>query len=278
MINALSIDVEYWYNNEFLTKYLPENKEDQVLDTVPLVLDLLNKYHIKGTFFVLGIVAEKYPDLIRNIYDSGHEIASHGYSHKMLTQLDQKEFEYEIVHSVKLLENITGKRPIGFRAPSFSINKTNLWALDILKKHGFRYDASVFPIRTHLYGVPDAPLSPYKPSENDLVKVDADGNFFEFPMTVFKIGINLPITGGFYLRSIPVFFQRKVLEQINRTRPFILYFHPWEIYPHTPVVKHLPLTGRFVSRVGIGKPTYHKLEVLFRHFQFKPLCEVLEIV
>jgi len=196
--NALVIDLEFWYNSEFLTDHLPDEKDSQIPESVFPLLELLDKYNTRATFAVLGVVAERYAELVKLIFDQGHEIASHGYSHKTLYELSREEFEQEIAKSVAILTAITGERPIGFRAPCFSLNNSNRWVLQILQRHGFKYDASVFPIRIHFYGVPKAPLYPYKPSTEDITKESKDGNIVEFPMTVFRLGVNIPVAGGFY--------------------------------------------------------------------------------
>jgi peptidoglycan-N-acetylglucosamine deacetylase len=275
MINALSIDVEDWYCNEFLTKYLPKEKVDQCSESVIPVLDLLKRYDVKSTFFILGTVAERHPEIIKRIFDDGHEIASHGYSHKMLSHLSTSEFENEIIKSIELLEAITGRRPEGFRAPSFSLNNSTKWALEVLVKHNFQYDASVFPIRSNLYGVPGAPVYPYRPSMRDISKEDFHGKIVEFPMSTLNIGVNIPVTGGFYFRSLPLFFQKFAITRINRTRPAMLYVHPWEMYLSTPRVK-APILSKFEAYYNINS-ALRKFEEMLKYFEFKPVCEVLQI-
>ena len=277
MINALTIDLEPWYVSEFLTKYLPEEKDDQIEEAVRPILDLLDRYKTKATFFVLGIVAERHPEMVRQVYDKGHEIASHTYSHKTLYELGESRFEDEIKKSVTLLESITGEKPIGFRAPSFSINNTTKWAFEILREYGFKYDSSIFPIKTRLYGVPDAPLYPYRPSIDDVSQEDSDGEIVEFPLSVFRFGGNIPVAGGFYLRVLPLWFLRFAIARVNKTRPAVIYVHPWETYSKTPRLSGVPLLVRFVSYHGINS-ALRKLEGLLKEFEFKPLCEFLEKV
>lgn len=271
MINAISIDLEYWWCAEFLTKYLPEKKEDLIAESLNPLLDLLDKYNIKATFFVLGTVAEKYPHVIEEIYEKGHEIASHAYSHRTLYELGKEEFEEEIRKSLSILRKY---KPIGFRAPSFSINNSTKWALEILEKYGFKYDSSIFPIKTMLYGVRNAPLHIYKPSEGDVAKHDPDGKIMEFPLTVFKFGKNIPIAGGFYFRALPLWFLKWRIKRINRNRPVVIYIHPWETYPRTPRLK-IPLFSRFVTYYGINS-ALKKFETLLREFEFKPIRELLD--
>jgi len=275
MKNALSIDLEPWYASEFLTKYLPEEKDDQIENSVRPILDLLDRHKMKATFFVLGIAAEKHPDVVREIYNKGHEIASHAYSHKTLYDLGEAGFEEEIGKSVRLLEFITGEKPIGFRAPSFSINNSTKWAFEILRKYNFKYDSSIFPIKTMLYGVPNAPIHLYRPSMSDVAKHDPNGDIIEFPMTVFKLGKNIPVAGGFYLRVLPLWFLRFALRRVNKVRPAVLYIHPWETYLMTPKLNNMPLFPKFVTYHGINS-ALNKVESLLNEFQFKPLREFLE--
>ena len=275
MINSLTIDLEPWYANEFLRQHLPVDKEDQIIEAVAPILELLDRYNTKATFFVLGIVANKYPQLIKDIHNKGHEIGSHAYSHQMLSDLGKTKFEDEIRESVGLLKSITGEQPLGFRAPSFSLNNSTKWALEVLKKYGFRYDSSIFPTKTILYGVPDASLHPYRPSMENIAKHDPEGTIIEFPMTVIKLGKNIPISGGFYLRVIPSMLLSLAIKQVNKTRIAVIYIHPWETYPMTPRIRQIPLFSRFVSYYGVNS-SLGKIRRLLDEFEFQPLCEFLE--
>lgn len=274
MKNSLVIDLEHWYSNEFLTKYLPSEKVDQDLEAVKPIIDLLEKYNVSATFAVLGTYAKRNPELIKKIYDKGHEIQSHCYSHKTLKELGRDAFEEEIKRSVDLLESITGEKPVGFRAPSFSIDNSTKWAFEILEKYGFKYDSSIFPIKTMLYGEPKAPVNIYKPSKEDITKYDSKGKIIEFPMTVLKIGINIPIAGGFYLRLFPLWFLKLGIRHVNKKRPVIIYIHPWETYPNTPRFK-LPIFSRFVAYYGINS-SLSKFEALLKEFEFSTINDVLD--
>jgi polysaccharide deacetylase family protein (PEP-CTERM system associated) len=273
MINALVVDLEHWHSNEFLTDYLPAEPVDQIPESVQPILDLLGSYNVRATFAVLGSVAEKHPELVKKIYDQGHEIASHAWSHKTLYVLGKEEFEDEIRRSVDLLTSITGERPVGFRAPSFSIDNSTKWAFEILEKYRFKYDASVFPIKTMIYGVPNAPLHIYRPSKADITKEDPLGNIIEFPMTVLKMGKNIPIAGGFYLRVLPLWFLRYGIRAVNKDRPAIIYIHPWETYSRTPRLK-VPMFSKFVAYYGINS-ALKKLEGLLNEFEFASIRDVL---
>jgi len=273
--NALSIDLEYWWNSEFLKGHLPEEREDQAIEATGPLVHLLDRYSTKATFFVLGEVAEKHPKLVRMIHDGGHEIASHGYSHRMLEDLGEKQFEEELRGSVTLLQSITGERPIGFRAPNFSMTNSTRWAFEVLARNGFEYDSSVFPIKTMLYGVPDAPLFPYRPSAGDIARPNGNGTIIEFPMTVLRVVRNIPVAGGFYLRVLPLWFLKMAIRRVNRARPAIIYLHPWETYLGTPRLGGLSFRARFVTYYGINV-ALGKLEGLLNEFSFKPVREVLK--
>ena len=274
MINALSFDLEYWHNADMIKNYLPERKEDLIIETTTPILDLLDRYNVRATFFVLGTVAEKYTELIETIYEKGHEIASHGYSHTNLHDLGEGRFEEEIQKSVNLL-NAIAEKPVGFRAPRFSLDNSTKWAFKVLKQHGFKYDSSIFPIKMKAYGVPNAPLSPYTPAMDDITKSDQNGGIVEFPLSVFRIGANIPVSGGFYLRVIPFSVLKLAIRSINKKRPAIIYIHPWETYNWLPKLE-MPIIPRFINRYGVNS-ALNKFEGLLKNFEFKPVREVLEI-
>lgn len=276
MKNAIVVDLEPWDSIELLRDHVMSEPVDQVRDSVRPILEVLDRCHTKATFAVLGSLALKHPELIREIYDNGHEIASHAWSHKTLYELGKDGFDDEIKMSVEILESITGVSPVGFRAPSFSINNSTKWAFEILEKYGFEYDASVFPIKTMLYGVPNAPLNIYRPSRNDVAKDDPNGRILEFPMTVLnlsRINKNIPIAGGFYLRLLPLWFLKYGIRAVNKERPAILYIHPWETYAGTPRLR-IPQISRFVTYYGISS-ALNKFANILSEFNFAPISEVL---
>jgi polysaccharide deacetylase family protein (PEP-CTERM system associated) len=279
MINALTVDLEPWHVGELLHKHVPGQQDDQIEVSARRILNLLDKYETKATFFILGVVAEKYPEIVHEIYNKGHEVASHCYSHLTLSALGEKASEAEIIKSVKLLESITGEKPIGFRAPSFSINNSTKWALRILAENGFIYDSSIFPIKLPVrvmdYGLPDAPIHPYKPSLENVTQEDPNGRIIEFPLTVLKLVQNIPVAGGFYLRVLPLWFLKFAIRRVNKTRMAVVYIHPWETYSGTPALYGTPLFSRFITRYGIGS-ALGKLEGLLKEFKFQPLCRFLE--
>ncbi|MCJ7443257.1 MAG: polysaccharide deacetylase family protein [Methanotrichaceae archaeon] len=271
MINALSIDLEYWWSAEFFKRMCDHgNKKDLIYESVDPILDLLDKYGIHATFFIQGLVAENYPELIEQIFDQGHEIAYHGYSHKPLYEMNEMDFEREIEISMRSLSRF---RPVGFRAPSFSLTNDTKWALKILADHGFKYDSSVFPVRVGLYGIPNAPLGCYKPSDYDIVVNDPKGDIKEIPLSVLRLcKFNIPVAGGFYLRIFPVWFLKRAIDLINKERPAVLYLHPWETFADLPRHKDNYFFN-FVNYYGLSSALY-KLEYLLKCFQFQPIKEI----
>jgi peptidoglycan-N-acetylglucosamine deacetylase len=275
MKNALSIDLEFWYSAELVRPYAQEGN-DLIIEMTRPILDLLDLYDTKATFFVLGEVAEKYPEIIKEIYDKGHEIGSHSYSHRTLQDLGRSGFEYEVEKSLNVLKRITGDNIKGFRAPTFSLNNGTIWGLDVLEKFKFVYDSSIFPIKSPLYGVPKAPLHPYFPSHTDLGKEDKSSGYkiIEIPLTVYKLGLmKIPISGGFYLRVIPFQLLRTLIKKSMNNGCIVIYLHPWELIPIAPRLK-LPLFSKFVTYCNIDS-TISKLESLLTNFSFGTMQEIV---
>lgn len=225
----LTFDLEFWHSGTHKRLLKNENLlEDYIEESLKPILDLLKKHKARATFFVLGELAEKYPKLIKEIYQNGHEIASHGYSHNPLEKLSEKDFENEIILSKKILKEITGKNPISFRAPYFSLNNKTKWALKVLEEQDFRYDSSIFPLKTPLYGMKNVPLIPYKISEKLL----------EIPVTILKWGlIKIPLAGGIYFRFLPNKILLPALKFVAQKRIPVLYFHPHDLCNIRPKIK-----------------------------------------
>ncbi len=274
--NALSIDLEEWYHSELVEGR--RSAFSQVEEATRPILDLLDRYQTKASFFIVGEVAEKNPHLIQLIFEKGHEIGCHTFSHKLVWNLDQNLFREEMEHFHSVLEKILGKVEIkGFRAPCFSIDNRNRWALKVLLDFGYRYDASIFPLKINpLYGISGAPTRPYRISFEDVRREDPQSPLMEFPLCPLKIGgLKIPISGGFYLRALPAFFLEWGLKRINRSQPFLVYFHPWESYEKTPRFK-LPLYNRVISYYGISS-ALKKFEFLLSHFRFGRVDQVLAL-
>jgi polysaccharide deacetylase family protein (PEP-CTERM system associated) len=277
VINALSIDLEEWYHSE-----LVEGRRSlfsQATEATQPILDLLDRYQTKASFFIVGEVAEQNPDLIQSIFRRGHEIGCHTFSHTLVWNLDENLFRGELEHFHSVMERILGKVKIkGFRAPCFSIDNRNKWALKVLSDFEYQYDASIFPLKINpLYGVSGAPTRPYRISFEDVRKQNPQSPLLEFPLCPLMIGkLKIPISGGFYLRVLPTRFLYWGLKRINRTQPFLVYFHPWEGYEKTPRFK-LPLYNRVISYYGIPS-AFRKLEFLLRHFKFARVDQVLGLM
>lgn len=276
VINALSIDLEDWYHPELVRKSVGQCPVSQIEDATRPVLNLLDSYEVKATFFVLGELGERNPGLIESIFQRGHEVGCHGFSHKPLWELDEGLFREELRRFHSVMERILGKVKIkGFRAPTFSLDHRTKWALKVLLDHGYQYDASVFPVKLNrLYGMDGAPTRPYRISFEDVRKEDPQSPLLEFPMPLLTLGrLKIPISGGFYLRIFPITFLHWGLKRINREGPFFLYFHPWESYGKTPRL-NLPLYNYMITYYGI-RSALGKLEFLLKHFRFTRVDRVL---
>ena len=246
-------------------------REYRVEKNTERLLALLARRGIRGTFFVLGWVAERSPELIRRIAAAGHEIACHGFSHELVYRQSQSVFREETTRSKKYLEDLLGVAVTGYRAASFSITRDSLWALDVLIDLGFQYDSSVFPIRHDRYGIPGAAPEPgvlLAPSKRALV---------EFPMSAASfMGVQVPVSGGGYFRILPYWVTRTGLRQINDThgRPFTFYLHPWEVDPGQPRVQ-VGWFSRFRHYTNLDR-CEARLERLLAEFAFGSMREVLE--
>ena len=263
--NILTIDVEDWYMDTHISTW--DLYEDRIFIGLNKILEQLNSKNIQATFFVLAYLAERFPDLVKEIRDNGHEIASHGYNHIPITRQTSSEFEEDLSKSVSILEKISGNNVIGYRASNFTVVDRTSWAVDILKKHGFKYDSSVFPVKTPLYGVPDAPRFPYIISSKNIKEAQLDGPLLELPLSVYKCPIinkNVPIAGGFYLRLFPYYFINYAIKKINNLgQPAIIYIHPWELDPYQPRINDL----RWYHYYNLNKMG-QKFEQLLDDFKF----------
>lgn len=270
MRNSISIDLEDWYQGLTSTsRHIDQwpKYEDRILESSERILDILARANVKATFFVLGYVADTFPKLVQKVAEAGHEIALHGYHHRSVKDLTPDQFRLEIKRGRNIVEEISGKQVIGFRAPMFSINGSSLWALECLNDMGFRYDSSVYPTQNMLYGYPEAPRSPYNPIN--------DSSFVEFPLaTVRYLGFNWPIAGGFYLRFWPYSIINWGVNRINREgKPAVIYVHPWDLDPEQPR-PNPTLRERFTHYYNLHT-TEAKLTALLSDFEFGPICDLL---
>lgn len=266
MKNFFTVDLEEWHCEKIFPGFNPDKCNDLVIDSTLPLLKLLDKYNVKATFFVLGTVIEKYPFLIKEIDKKGHEIASHGYSHTPIIKLTKESFEKEIIKCKKLTYKAIKKYPVGFRAPSFTLSNETKWILPILKKHGFKYDSSIFPFKSRYYGVEYASKIPYKISFDD-VRVESDCGITEYPIQIIRIlGIPFIITGGFYFRLYPIWFIKIAISYLNiKNVPINLFIHPWELHRDLPKTG-MNWFGRFITYYGLGK--VKKLEALIKKHKF----------
>ncbi|MET3267732.1 UNVERIFIED_CONTAM: polysaccharide deacetylase family protein (PEP-CTERM system associated) [Paenibacillus phyllosphaerae] len=272
MDNALTVDVEDYYMTNGLA--IPPAQwsryEDRIVGSTMGLLDLFAEYRVRGTFFVLGCVAERHPELVREIARRGHEIGSHGTWHQLVNEQSLEEFRADIRASKSILETITGMSVRLYRAPSWSIGPGRYEALRILAEEGFSCDSSIQPFHTPLSGVAGAPVAPFRPVVDGL-----PADLVEFPPSVTKVGgVTVPFSGGFYLRATPYSFVKWALKRVNKARPGMIYVHPWEIDASQPRLPANPLI-RFVQYYGLGD-TKKKLRRLLEDFSFRPLGEILQ--
>jgi len=333
MLNALTIDVEDYFQVHAFSNVIRyedwgnfesrvERNTDRILgilddcrpaacalplgpDASPLTPCALCHAPQRATFFVLGWIAERYPGLIREIRNRGHEVACHGYAHRLIYNQSREEFRDDVKKAKAILEDIIGNGVIGYRAPSYSITNRSLWALEILKEEGFLYDSSIFPIRHDVYGLSTAPRFPFTIAFNGNGKVDfsapsrpasyalrpepyalrlspsalrlSPSALIEFPLSTLRFGgMNFPISGGGYFRLFPYEAVRRGLRRINEREghPFIFYLHPWEFDPGQPRIRGVGVKSRFRHYLNLDK-TEMRLKKMLRQFSFAPIHNIL---
>ena len=315
LINYLTFDIEDYFHVHALSKVIKpadwDNYECRVEKNTYFILDLLDTYRsiqnstsdiqnsefkiqnsYRATFFILGWIAERYPKLVKEIHARGHEIASHGYGHRVIYKQSKDEFREDVKRAKKILEDLTGEEVLGYRAPTYSITDKTIWALYILREEGYRYDSSIFPIRHDYYGMPHCPRFPFiwnldspKPKMKQMPPnclaspppsrqaAKPPSHILEFPLSTLKlVGQKLPIAGGGYFRLFPYWFTRWALKRINRQerQPFIFYLHPWELDPEIPKIKNAQALSRFRTYVNLSK-TKTRFKRLLAEFDFQPI-------
>jgi polysaccharide deacetylase family protein (PEP-CTERM system associated) len=250
------------------------NYESRVVKTTKVILDLLGRYNTRATFFTLGYIAERHPQLVEALITEGHEIASHSYFHPNLKKLSKDSFESDLVRSLDILRRLSQEKILGFRAPYFSISRQNFWVFDIMKRRHLLYDSSIFPVGPH-YGFSDAPRYAYRMSEEDPLKEDANSNFIEIPMATLKLPIvgNAPVAGGFYFRFLPFQLIKTGIQKLNASgHNAMCYIHPEDLAPDRP---RLPgYTWHYYW--GLNR-ALKKFESLLKNFQFSSVREVLQL-
>lgn len=262
--NAMTVDVEDYFQVSAFENHISRNNWDnmpvRVDKNTHRILDMFAEHDTKATFFTLGWVAERYPELVKRICDEGHELASHGMSHLRVTSQTRDEFRQDIDGAKKLLEDLSGLQVKGYRAPSYSIGKANLWAHEELEEAGYVYSSSVYPVHHDLYGFPEAPRHMFRCREKLL----------EIPITTLPVGKhNIPIGGGGYFRLYPYKFSQWAFRSINKNeqRPAIFYFHPWEIDPGQPRQKGAGLKSTFRHYLNLSK-TEQRITRLLKDFNW----------
>lgn len=247
--NALTIDVEDYFQVSAFAPHIPRSewtlRECRIERNVDRILAMLDEHATHATFFTLGWVAERYPQVVRRIVAGGHEIASHGYGHERASEQTPDEFFADIDSAKLILEDLAGCPVNGYRAPSFSIGEKNLWAFECLERAGYRYSSSIYPIRHDHYGMPDAPRHAHR-----------IGGLLEIPATTLRFfNRNWPASGGGYFRLMPYGLSRWLIGRVNRVDglPAVFYFHPWEIDPAQPRVAGISAKTRFRHYVNIHR-------------------------
>lgn len=270
IVNALSIDVEDYFQVSALAPYIERSRWEsmpcRVERNVDVILGLLAEHRATATFFTLGWIAERYPAVVRRIVDGGHELASHGYSHHRATEQSHADFRDDVVRAKVVLEQIAGREVQGYRAPSFSIGHANLWAFDCLLDAGYRYSSSVYPVRHDHYGMPDAPRFPF----------EVRPGLIEIPVTTSRMmNTNVPTGGGGYFRLFPYPVSKWLIQRVNRLdrKPAMFYFHPWEIDPGQPRIREANAKARFRHYVNLHR-NEDKLKRLLSDFRWGRMDQV----
>jgi polysaccharide deacetylase family protein (PEP-CTERM system associated) len=273
-INAMTIDVEDYFQVGAFKSNISRSTWDslpcRVEKNVDLLLDTLAEKKVQATFFTLGWVAERYASMVRKIVANGHELASHGYGHEMITDLDQKSFKQDVIRAKATLEDVSGIEIKGYRAPSFSVGHKTLWAHDILAETGHIYSSSVYPIKHDLYGMPDSPRFAYR-LPNGLV---------EIPVTSVRLsGVNFPASGGGFFRLFPLWLSKSIITRVNShdQQAAIFYCHPWEFDPAQPRIQEASAKSKFRHYVNLEK-NQDKFNNLLDSFQWAPMNQTFASV
>jgi polysaccharide deacetylase family protein (PEP-CTERM system associated) len=273
IVNAMSIDVEDYFHVSVFDGIVPRSEwdrmESRVVANTTRLLDLFDEFGVRSTFFVLGWVGEQHPSLVQLIARRGHEVASHGYAHRLIYDQTPAAFREDVRRAKQLLEDASGRRVLGYRAPSYSITPRSLWALDVLLEEGYEYDSSIFPIRHDRYGIPVSGRRPY------MIHREA-GTLVEVPGSTTQLGpANLPVAGGGYFRILPYWWTRWGISRLNRVerRPAIFYLHPWELDPGQPRLTASRL-GQFRHYRNL-EDTEARLRQLLTDFRFDTMESVV---
>jgi len=274
VMNAFSVDVEDWYQVSDFEDQVRldewDRYESRVVANTRRILGILGEFKVKGTFFILTWNAERHPALVEEIAAEGHEIATHGYSHRLLYEQGRDLYRRDLERSQEILHKILGRQAYGYRAPSFSVTTKSMWALDVMLEAGLEYDSSIFPVQDSLYGIPGALRFPF------VIHQAGRRKLVEFPMTTTRFGSrNLPLGGGAYLRLLPYQYMRWGMRRVNREgEPALVYLHPWEIDTQQPRLKSRGKRGISTHYIRLDSME-SKLRRLLSDFRFAPMRDVL---
>lgn len=268
VLNALTIDVEEWYQTILFNRD-GDNKSEitNLPKNVHEILLLLDKYDAKATFFIVGVVAEKYPDVVKMIAEHGHEIASHGYFHRIVYKVPKQSFIDDVSRSLDILKRTTQKEILGYRAPTWSITRNSRWAIEVIKSLGLRYDSSIYPVNVNLLKSLQLKRFPYK------IKDD----FIEFPPSTFTLlGYNFPFAGGTFLRFFSFNFIKNKITEINKMGyPAMVYFHSWEFSDEVPKL-NIP-KWKYLIQYGNLRSVKVKLKLLLESFSLSTIKDILQL-
>ena len=274
-MNILGIDFEDWFHPELIHKHNTTNKnEPKVVEGIDKIIELLRKNETKATFFVVGELLEYKPELLDKILENEHEIAFHTMKHNRIDLPGRKE---EFQNEIKKFDQITKGKSKGFRAPSFSLNKNSSWLIDVLEKNNYKYDSSVVPVKTSMYGIPNAEKKPYNISGEFLEGNSIQGKIIEFPLLVTKfLGKKIPAGGGFYLRTLPLRVIKNAIKSYQEENiPGVFYIHSWELTPEFMPRISLPKKDDFITYHNINK-AYPKMKELLEEFEFTSFEDFLQ--
>jgi len=266
-LNLLGIDFEDWFHPELIQKKLTnEEKKPKVVEGIDKIIDWLNHYDTYATFFVVGELLEYEPEILDKIIENGHEIGFHTMYH---TRLDTKNFRKKFEEEIKIFDKMTLGKSKGFRAPTFSLNESSKWLIDVLEENGYEYDSSIVPAKTSMYGLPNAEIKPYKISSKSLESEDPEGIITEFPILTTKfLGKKIPAGGGFYVRTLPEKIVMNAIKDYEKNNmPATFYIHSWELTPeYMPRIK-LSVKDNFITYHNIEK-TMSKMTKILEKFEF----------
>ena len=274
-MNILGIDFEDWFHPELIQKYISkENNEPRVVEGINKIIELLRKNETKATFFVVGELLEFKPELLDIILENEHEIAFHTMKHARIDLPNRRE---QFQDEIKQFDKLTGGRSKGFRAPSFSLNSNSSWLIDVLEENNYEYDSSVVPVKTSMYGIPNAERKPYKISRNFLEGDSIEGKIIEFPLLVTKfLGKKIPAGGGFYLRTLPLRVIENAIKSYEKEKiPGVFYIHSWELTPEFMPRINLSKKDNFITYHNINK-AYNKMEDLLKKYEFTSFKKFLQ--